>query len=282
MTTGAVADLVRRARDGGKGVAAFNVITLEHAEAVVAAAEAAGEPVILQVSENVVKYRDGALVPLTAALQAMAEAAGVPVALHLDHVEEASLLRRAVDAGYRSMMFDAGRLGYDDNVARTSEATEELHLLGVFVEAELGYVGGKASQVVSAHTPGVRTDPGQAVAYVKATGVDSLAVAVGSSHAMTDRTAELDVRLIAALREAVPVPLVLHGSSGVPDEGLRAAVRAGITKVNVGTALNVAFTAAVRRQLAQADRVDPRSYLAAARDEMTATARHLIGVIGSG
>jgi fructose-bisphosphate aldolase class II len=279
MTTAAAGGLVREASGRGAGIAAFNVITLEHAEAVVTAAEAVQEPVILQVSENVVKYRSGALTPMTAALKAMADAADVPVALHLDHVEDTTLIRRAAAAGFGSIMIDAGRLPYADNLATTATATAELHSLGIFVEAELGYVGGKASQVVSAHTPGVRTDPGQAAAFVETTGVDSLAVAVGSSHAMTDRTAQLDVRLIAALREALPVPLVLHGSSGVPDDGLRAAVRAGITKVNVGTALNVAFTAAVRRELAATAGVDPRGYLAAARDDTAAVARHLIEVV---
>ncbi len=124
------------------------------------------------------------------------------------------------------------------NVAVTAGASSGLHEQGLAVEAELGYVGGKDSQATSAHAPGVRTDPQQAAEFVGATGVDALAVAVGSSHAMTTQSAELDLDLIAALRDAVPVPLVLHGSSGVPDHTLRAAVGAGIVKVNIGTALN--------------------------------------------
>ena len=146
-------------------------------------------------------------------------------------------------------MVDGGALPYDRNVAVTAEATALLHERGLAVEAELGYVGGKDTQVTNAHAPGVRTDPRQAAEFTHATGVDALAVAVGSSHAMTTRTAELDVDLIAALRDAVPVPLVLHGSSGVPDDALRAAVRAGIVKVNIGTALNIAYTGAVRTAL---------------------------------
>ena len=278
MTRQAAGTLVRQAHDAGTGVAAFNVITLEHAEAVVAAAEATGRPVILQVSENAVAYR-GALAPLTAALRELAAAAAVPVGLHLDHVEDLALLGAGVEAGYDSVMVDAGRLPYAENVATTAAAAARLHAAGVHVEAELGYVGGKATQVASAHAPGVRTDPGQAADFVAATGVDSLAVAVGSAHAMTTRTAQLDLALVTALRAALPVPLVLHGSSGVPDDGLRAAVAAGIAKVNIGTALNVAFTAAVRRELADPDRVDPRRHLAAARDAMAATARHLICVV---
>jgi fructose-bisphosphate aldolase class II len=125
----------------------------------------------------------------------------------------------------------------------------------------------------------VRTDPSEAADYVAATGVDALAVAVGSSHAMTTRTADLDLALIGRLREFVPVPLVLHGSSGVPDSLLRAAVLAGIRKVNIGTALNVAFTRAVRNGVADPDVTDARRYLSAARDAMTATVVELIDVV---
>jgi fructose-bisphosphate aldolase class II len=147
------------------------------------------------------------------------------------------------------------------------------------LEAELGHVGGKAGAAVSAHTAGVRTDPGEASAFVADTGVDALAVAVGSSHAMTSRTARLDHELIATLHDTVPVPLVLHGSSGVPDDELRAAVAAGITKINVGTALNVAFTDAVRTALADGAGTDPRSYLAPARAAMATVVADLLGVV---
>ena len=265
------------ARDGG--VAAFNVITLEHAEGIVSGAQAAGVGVILQVSENTVAYH-GTVRPLSAALLALATEAAVPVSLHLDHVEKAELWEQAAAAGYSSVMVDGGALPYDGNVAVTAEATTLLHGQGLGVEAELGYVGGKDSQAADAHAPGVRTDPRQAAEFVSATGIDALAVAVGSSHAMTTRTAELDVDLIAALREAVPVPLVLHGSSGVPDDALRAAVRAGIVKVNIGTALNIAYTGAVRSVLAEhPDAVDPRRALRSARVAIADSVAHLLDVV---
>ncbi len=278
MTTTTVRRLVHDAQVAGTAVAAFNVITLEHAEGVVAGAEATGHGVILQVSENVVRYRRGALHPLSAALLSMAEAAGVPVALHLDHVEDAALVRLAPEAGYRSVMVDAGRLPYEENVATTAAAARMLHRHDVFVEAELGFVGGKDSQAVSAHAPGVRTDPEQAAEFVAATGVDSLAVAVGSLHAMVERTADLDIDLLIRIRDRVSVPLVLHGSSGVPDAGLTAAVRAGIAKVNIGTALNVAFTAALRERL-DGTGSDPRKALAAGRDAIAEATVHLISVV---
>jgi fructose-bisphosphate aldolase, class II len=164
-------------------------------------------------------------------------------------------------------------------VAATRAAARRCHASGLWVESELGEVGGKDG----AHAPGVRTDPREAAAYVTATGIDALAVAVGSSHAMLTRTASLDHELIARLRDAVPVPLVLHGSSGVPDDELVRAVRAGMVKVNIGTALNTAFTGAVRAALAdRPDLVDPRKYIAPARDAMAAVVADALEILGAG
>jgi fructose-bisphosphate aldolase class II len=264
------------------GIAAFNVITLEHAEAVAAGAERAGRPAILQISENAVKFHGGRLTAIAAATAAVARASNAPLSLHLDHVESADLLRAADGEGFSSVMFDASKLTYDANVEATAEAVAWGHARGIWIEAELGKVGGKEGEPpLGAHSPGVRTDPAEAEAYVRATGVDALAVAVGSSHAMTDRTAALDHDLIAALRRAVPVPLVLHGSSGVPDAQIRQAVTAGMVKINVGTALNTAFTGTARACLeADPKAVDPRKYLAPAREAMTGTVAAFLKVIG--
>lgn len=275
-------ELVARAAAARRCVAAFNVITLEHAEAIADGAQAAGRPVILQISENAVRYHGGRLAPLARATGAVAEASEVEVALHLDHATDMELVRQAADNGFSSVMFDAGALPHDRNIAATAEAARWAHGAGLWLEAELGYVGGKPDAPASAHAAGVRTDPGEAADYVARTGVDALAVAVGSSHAMTERTASLDHGLIARLREAVPVPLVLHGSSGVPDEDLRAAVEAGMAKVNIGTALNVAFTRAVRDTLADAPALtDPRKYLGPARAEVTETVTTLLSVLSA-
>ena len=275
-------DLITAARAERRALAAFNVITLEHAEAIVAAAETAQSPVILQISENAVKFHHGRLAPIARASAAVAEAAGVDVALHLDHVEDPALLRQAADYGFGSAMFDGSHLPYAENVRATREAADWAHSRGLWLEAELGKVGGKDGEPpLSAHAPGARTDPDEAREFVAATGVDALAVAVGSSHAMTDRSAVLDHELIARLRDAVGVPLVLHGSSGVPDEELARAVAGGVVKVNIGTALNIAFTGAVRAWLEQApaNAVDPRKYLAPAREDMAKTAAHFISVL---
>jgi len=261
-------DIVAAARAAGGGVGAFNVITVEHAEAIVTGAEDAGLPVILQISENAVRFHQCRLGPIAAAARALAAASTVAVGLHLDHVESDELVDQAASHGLGSVMYDASRRPFADNVAATAAAVRRAHGRGLWVESELGEVGGKDG----AHAPGARTDPGQAAAYVAATGVDALAVAVGSSHAMRTRTARLDHDLIARLRAAVPVPLVLHGSSGVPDDDLVAAVRHGMVKINIGTALNTAYTGAVRDALAgDAALVDPRRYLAPARAAMAGT-----------
>ncbi len=275
----------------GRGLGAFNVVSLEHAEAVVAGAEAAGLPVVLQISHNCVRFHGGRLRPVARAAAAVAEGSTARVALHLDHVEDEALLHQAADAGFGSAMFDASGLPYARNVAATRAAAGWAHAHGLWLEAELGEVGGKAGGTAvgaaggtpGAHSPQARTDPAQALDFVTATGVDALAVAVGSTHAMTTRTAELDQDLIVRLHAAVPVPLVLHGSSGVPDGELRRAVRHGIAKVNIGTALNVAFTGAVRQRLAADPAVtDPRRYLAPARDAMAAAVARLLGVLALG
>jgi fructose-bisphosphate aldolase class II len=174
-------------------------------------------------------------------------------------------------------MYDGSTLPWAENVRSTAEIAAWCRDRCLLVEAELGEVGGKDG----AHTPGVRTDPAQAAAFVAATGVDALAVAVGSSHAMTVREAELDLPLIAELRAAVAVPLVLHGSSGVPDGTLRKAVAAGMRKVNISTHLNRLYTEAVRQALAADPAlVDPRRWLAPARDAVAAEVTRLLEVLG--
>jgi fructose-bisphosphate aldolase class II len=279
VTTG---ELITRAAAARTAVAAFNIITLEHVEAVIAGAEEADSPVVLQVSENAVKFRYGRLLPLARAAASAAERAAVPVALHLDHVQSDGLLRQAAGAGFSSVMYDAARLPYAENLAATRAAADWAHAQGMWIEAELGQVGGKNGRPpLDAHEPGARTDPAEAQSFVAASGVDALAVAVGSSHAMTTRTAALDQALLKRLSAALDVPLVLHGSSGVPDGQLMAAVAAGITKVNIGTALNIAMTGAIRVFLAaHPEAVDSRSYLSVGREAMARAVTRIIGVLG--
>ncbi|MFF2806244.1 class II fructose-bisphosphate aldolase [Streptomyces sp. NPDC058000] len=274
VPTASIVDTARAAR---VGAAAFNVIHLETAEALVAAAERTGLPLILQISENCIRYH-GSLLPITRATLALAEGSTARIAVHLDHLTDSELVHQGITAGVGSVMVDASALPYEQNVATTAALTAWCHERGAFVEAELGEVGGKDG----VHAPGVRTDPAEALAFVRATGVDALAVAVGSSHAMRERTAELDKELIAALRTALPVPLVLHGSSGVPDDELRRAVAAGMTKINISTHLVSVFTGSIRRTLdADPALVDSRKYLKPAREAVAQEAARLLEVLNT-
>lgn len=278
MTAAAMSEIAGPARAAGRGIGAFNVIGIEHAEAIAAGAEAAGSPVVMAISQNCVAYH-GALAPLGQACAAIARSAAVPVVLHLDHATSAELVAEAANLGFGSVMYDASVLPYAQNVEATARVTRWCHERGIWAEAELGEIGGKNG----VHSPLARTDPADAAAYVTSTGVDALAVAVGSSHAMLTRDAVLDIELIARIHRAVSVPLVLHGSSGVPDQGLAAAVSAGMTKINIATQLNKVFTAAVRDRLAaDTSLVDPRRYVSAGRDAIAAEAARLLRVIGAG
>ncbi len=274
MTLVNLTTVLSQARAAGHGLAAFNVIQLEHAEAYAAAAERTNLPVVMQISQNCVRYHGG-LRPLGLATMAIAESCAEPVVVHLDHAEDVDLVAEAIQLGLTSVMYDGSRLPDDANRAETKRVVELCRAAGVSVEAELGEVGGKDG----VHAPGARTDPADAAQFVADTGVDALAVAVGSSHAMVERTAELDTDLISRIRAAVPVPLVLHGSSGVDDEGLVAAVRAGMTKVNIATHLNNVFTAALVRRLEETPTVDTRRYLGAARNAVTDEAARLMRLL---
>jgi len=257
-----------------RAVGAFNFITLEVAEAIVAGAEAAGAGVILQLSQNAIAFHGG-IGPAGAAALRLADAASVPVVVHLDHATDEPLVDEALAVGIRSVMFDAAHLTDAENLERTAAVAARAHAAGAWVEAELGEIGGKG-----AHAPGVRTDVAEAARFVEATGVDALAVAVGSEHAMRERSALLDETLIAELAAALPVPLVLHGSSGVADAGIDGAVRAGMRKINIGTHLNTVLTAAVRDELERdPDAIDPRRWLAPGRAAVAAEVRRLLDVI---
>jgi fructose-bisphosphate aldolase class II len=263
-------------------VPAFNIITLEHAEGVVAGLSRAGSPGILQLSERALLFHGQPQTPILAACALLIAAADVPIAFHLDHIQDAGLAAALIDRAHEfdvsSIMVDFATLDRAANVQSTRDAVAQAHQGGLFVEAELGEIGGKDG----AHAHGARTDPTDAADFVRETGVDALAVAIGSSHAMTSRTASLDLGLLARLSDAVPVPLVLHGSSGVSDAELAAAIAAGIRKVNVGTALTVAFTAAIRRALAaDASVTDPRGYLRDARGAVADTVLDFCRVISS-
>lgn len=267
--------LAERARHRGQGLAAFNVIHLENAESFRAAAEETGTPLVMQISQNAARYHGG-LAPIALATLEIARRTHVDIAVHLDHADDLDLVHEALDLGLTSIMYDGSKLPDEENRARTAAVVRAAHERGVSVEAELGEVGGKDG----VHDPSARTDPHAAAQFVADTGVDLLAVAVGSSHAMTERIAALDEQLISAIAAAVPVPLVLHGSSGVADANIQAAIRAGMTKINMSTHLNKVFTAAVRDALAEDPAsVDTRRWMHRGREAGIAEASRLMALL---
>lgn len=272
MTLVPTREIMDAASAAHTGVGAFNVIHLETAEGLVAGAERAQLPVILQISQNCVDYHGG-LDAIAFGTMAIARTSTVPVAVHLDHAHDEELIDQAIALEFGSVMFDAAHLAYRANVEATRRVADRARAAGVYVEAELGQVFGKGG----AHSPGVRTDPTEARAFVDATDVDALAVAVGSEHAMTARSASLDLELIGRLQDTVSVPLVLHGSSGVSDKQLQAAIAAGMTKVNVSTHFNGHFTRAVRSYLNEHPTVvDSRKFVARGREAVAVEAARLL------
>lgn len=265
-------------------VGAFNANTMEQVQAIVLAAEAERAPVIVQVSHHALEYvgSGNAIIGLRYMAQVgkiAADSVSVPVALHLDHANESEVMQ-ALALGFTSVMFDGSDLPFEDNVAATQRLRSVAHSLGAFIEAELGEVPRvDASGVVDFET--VLTDPQQAAEFVDATGIDALAIAIGSVHSVKDKSVDLDLDLLKRIRERVSVPLVLHGSSGVLDDAIAAGVRLGLCKVNIATQMNKHFTAAVRSQLAgDPTGVDPRRYLAPARDAMVEAVRERMRFLG--
>lgn len=275
MTRTKAAKLVSKADETSSAVGAFNVILLEHAEALVEGAERSNNPVILQISENCVNYHR-ALKPIALATIAIAEFSSTYVSVHLDHAESEELVREALDLGFDSIMFDGSKLAYEENVSASARVAELCRSYSATLEVEIGEVGGKDG----VHAPGVRTNPLVAKQFAEATGADLLAVAVGSSHAMTTRDATLDFDLISEIAGAVDIPLVLHGSSGVSDQDLQKAVKAGMRKINIATHLNNVFTHEIRESLEQNPKlVDPRKYIAPGREAVTAEVARILSFL---
>jgi len=243
-------------------VLAVNVILLEQAEAYLTAAEELKLGLVLQISEHTIEYHGG-LRPIGSALVELVGMSSQGIAVHLDHATDPGLVQAAAALGFSSVMFDGSKLDYQQNVQTTRALRDELGSK-IWFEAELGEIGGKDG----VHQPGARTNPSEAVEFVAATGVDGLAVAVGSSHAMLSKSSDLDFELIAQLAATVPVPLVLHGSSGVSHPDLKRAIEAGIKKLNIATELNAVFNASIKEHI-NLGPGDPRKFLVPARNALT-------------
>lgn len=274
-------EILPQAMAGRYAVGAFNVHTLEIAQAIGRAAEELRAPVIFQVNQATLKYAGPAVI--SAAVRAVADGLSVPAVVHLDHGTSLETVMQCLRHGFTSVMIDASRLPYAENAALVRRVVEAAHAVGVSVEAELGHIAGTEDDVSGG---GGYTDPKEAVRFVAETGVDALAVAIGTAHGVYKGTPKLDFDRLAELRRRLDLPLVLHGASGVPDEDVRRAVRAGVQKVNISTELKLAFTAAVRDSLAtDPQEFDPRRYLGTAREAVTravASKLELLGAAGQG
>ena len=274
--------LLLDAQKGGYAVGAFNVENMEMMQAVVAAAAAECAPLILQTTSSTLRYADTAL--FAAMARALAEKAAVPIAIHLDHGSGFELCAQAAADGYTSLMIDGSHLPFEENIALSRRVAEMAAAQPgrPCVEAELGKLGGKEDDVEVKEGEDLYTDPAEAARFVAETGVDSLAVAIGTAHGFYKGTPKLEFTRLAQLRDAVAVPLVLHGTSGVPDGDVERAVSLGVCKVNFATELRDAYTRAVRACLAADGSVyDPKKYGAAARDAVTALVRHRINICGA-
>jgi len=284
MTLQNILPWIRQARQEGWAVGAFNANTLEQAQAVVLAAQAEEAPAIIQVSHRALTYIGSGneiqgLKYIAAIGKIAAESVAVPIALHLDHGTEREVLQ-AIALGFTSVMFDGDGYSLEENISITKRLCEAAHSVGVCMEAEVGEVpkpDGKAYDQAAI----TLTQPEEAVQFVNATGIDTLAVALGSVHGLKTKQISLDLECLAAIRSRVSIPLVLHGSSGVSDRDIKQGIALGLCKVNVATQLNQAFTGAIRDVLHGDDGlVDPRKYLAPGRDAQIEVVRERIRFFG--
>ncbi len=258
--------LLLDAQKGGYAVGAFNVENMEMVQAVIAAAEEMNSPVIMQTTPSTVKYASTDY--FYANVKVAAEKAAVPVVMHLDHGSSFELAMEAYRSGYTSIMIDGSHGTFEENIEVSKKVVEACHPGNVPVEAELGKVGGKEDDLEGGDD-NPYTDPQQAAEFVERTGIDSLAVAIGTAHGVYKGEPKLDLDRLSEIRSVVSIPLVLHGTSGVPDDVVTECVNRGICKVNYATDLRIAFTKGVNAVLAEnPDTIDPKKYNAKGREEV--------------
>ena len=271
--------LLLDAQKGGYAVGAFNVENMEMVQAVVAAAEELRSPVIIQTTPSTVKYAN--LNYFYENVKVAAQESSVPVVIHLDHGNSFELAMQAYRTGYTSIMIDGSHEGFEDNIALTSAVVKACHPGEVPIEAELGKVGGKEDDLDGGEGDPY-TNPQEAAEFVERTGIDSLAVAIGTAHGVYKGVPKLDFSRLSEIRKAVSIPLVLHGTSGVPDEDVAECIKRGICKVNYATDLRIAFTKGINQVLKEnPDTIDPKKYNAKGREEVRKYVMHKMKICQS-
>lgn len=270
--------LVEKAQQEGYAVGAFNIENMEMAMAAIEAAEEMRSPIIVQTTPKTVQYANVQI--FHGMVQAICENTSVPVALHLDHGDSVDMAMAAYRAGYTSIMIDGSKLPFEENCKVSKLVADVCHAGNVCVEAELGKVGGKEDGHVE-NNPAY-TEPQEAVTFVKETGVDMLAVAIGTAHGVYKGIPKLDVERLSEIKAVVSIPLVLHGTSGVPEDIVQECVRRGICKVNYATDLRIEFSKGVKEVLdAKPDTIDPKAYNKVGKEYVKEYVKGKIKLLGS-
>jgi len=273
-------EFLPKAKANKFAVGQFNMNNLEFAQAITDAAIEEKSPFIFGVSEGALKYMG---IEYTVAIaEAAAKKSGLPIALHLDHGSNFDIAMKCIRAGFSSVMFDGSHHPFEENIALTKEIVKAAHAMGVSVEGELGTIGGVEDDLSVDEEHASLAKPDEAIRFYEETGVDALAIAVGTAHGMYKGEVKIHYDIIKEVVAKIPVPIVLHGGSGVPDDMIREAIQAGVGKINVNTENQVACTAVIREVLGKdANIIDPRKYLTPARTAMKQVVQEKIRLFGS-
>ncbi|OUM95669.1 MAG: fructose-1,6-bisphosphate aldolase, class II [Thermobacillus sp. ZCTH02-B1] len=273
-------EFLPKAKANQFAVGQFNINNLEFTQAIVEAGIRERSPLIFGVSEGALKYMG---IEFTVALaEAAAKKSGLPIALHLDHGSSFEIAMQCIRAGFTSIMFDGSHYPFEENVRLTKEIVKVAHAMGVSVEGELGTIGGTEDDISVDEADAMLAKPEEAIRFWEETGVDALAIAVGTAHGLYKGEPKIRFDIIREVAEKIPVPIVLHGGSGVPDDAIREAIRCGVGKINVNTENQVACTNKIREILGKDDKVyDPRKYLGPAREAMIEVVAEKIRLFGS-
>jgi len=273
-------EFLPKAKANKFAVGQFNINNLEFTQAIVEAGIREKSPLIFGVSEGALKYMG---IEYTVALaEAAAKKSGLPIALHLDHGSSFEIAMQCIRAGFTSIMFDGSHHPFEENVRITKEIVKVAHAMGVSVEGELGTIGGVEDDISVDEAEASLAKPEEAIRFYEETGVDALAIAVGTAHGMYKGEPKIRFDIIKEVADRIPVPIVLHGGSGVPDDSIREAIRCGVGKINVNTENQIACTNKIREILGKDSKVyDPRKYLGPAREAMIEVVAEKIRLFGS-
>lgn len=273
------AQLLQQAKKEGYAIGAFNANNMEIVQAIIETAEEERAPVILQASQGAIQY--AGVDYIAAIVRVAAEKATVPVALHLDHGTSFEQNVECIRAGFSSVMFDGSKLPLQENIAITKRVCEVAHIVGVSVEGELGQIPKSGENITREQLEKMMANPAEAEEFVKKTGVDALAIAVGNVHGMKTQEAQIDIARIEKIRKLTDIPLVLHGASGIPDESVKKAIKAGICKINIDTELRKAFVRGINTVIKEnPNEIDPRKILGKAKAEMKEAVHEKIRLFG--